>query len=156
MGQPNSWRKCSVTSVREKCVFLYRNITIEPICFIFAINYGFFAIASSELYVQKMCRVNLNYTDEVCDDIYSYKDKQETNQELVTGLQRTSKIIQAIPPLVYALIAGPWSDKHGRKPLIILGILGYVLSNIVFLINAHWFDELKAEYLLLECIQGNH
>ena len=142
------------TNIATKCRFLLRNITIEPIFFIFAFDIGIFGIASGELYIQKMCRVNLNYTDEVCDNIYAHKDKQETNQEFVTDLQRTSKIIQAVPPLIYALFAGPWSDKHGRKPLIILGIFGYVISNIVFLVNTHWFYKLKAEYLLLECLQG--
>ena len=85
----------------------------------------------------------------------AYKEMQFRNQELVTALQTNSRILQSIPPLIYALIAGPWSDRNGRKPLIFISIFGYVLANGVFLINTIWFDELRAEYLLLECIQGN-
>ncbi len=94
----------------------------------------------------------------ICDNINrnaSYKEIQLTNQEKVTALQVISRVLQSIPPLIYALIAGPWSDRHGRKPLIVISIFGYVLANGAFLINTIWFHELKAEYLLLECLQGN-
>ena len=138
----------------DKIKYIINNITLEPVCFIFAMNFGFYIIAASQLYVDKVCQVNLNHSKEICDNIYAHKEIQLDNQEKVTNLQTTSRMIQAIPPLVYSLIAGPWCDKHGRKPLIILSIFGYAIANTVFLINTIWWYELKAEYLLLECIQG--
>ena len=141
----------------EKIKFIFANITLEPVFFLFAMNFGFYAIAANQLYVDKMCQVNLNHSAEICDNINrnaSYKEIQLTNQEKVTALQVISRVLQSIPPLIYALIAGPWSDRHGRKPLIVISIFGYVLANGAFLINTIWFHELKAEYLLLECLQG--
>ena len=139
-----------------KMKFVFQNMTLEPVCFIFAMNFGFYAIAASQLYVEKMCTVNLNQTEEICENIYAHKEIQYDNQERVTRLQRTSKTIQAIPNILFPLIAGPWCDKHGRKPLIIVSIFGYAIANAMFLINTIWWYELKAEYLLLECIQGNY
>ncbi len=58
--------------------------------------------------------------------------------------------VQALPAIVYGLFAGPWSDKNGRKILIILACLGCFINNGVYIINAIWWDALKAEYLLFE------
>ena len=140
-----------------------KSITIEPAILLFSLALGFYYIAGSQLYVDKMCRVNLvveglidlNESKSTCDNIYNNKDLQIKNQERVTVLQTTSKCIQSIPPLIYALFAGPWCDRNGRKPLILISLFGYILCQAVFLINTIWYHELKAEYLLLESIQGN-
>ena len=156
-------------SLRDKMEFarktfknVYSNITIEPTMLLFALSLGFFYMSGTQLYVDKMCRVNLvregvvefNNSKEICDNIYSNKTLQIENQERVTRLQTLSRCIQAVPPLIYALLAGPWCDRHGRKPLILISLFGYILCNLSFLINTIWYHELKAEYLLLECIQG--
>ena len=141
---------------------MYANTTIEPVILILSLMWGFTYLSGSQLYVDKMCRVNLvidgviNATNskEICDNIYSNKTLQTENQERVTRLQTLSKCVQAIPPLIYALIAGPWCDKHGRKPLILISLFGYVLSSAIFVINTIWYHELRAEYLILECLQG--
>ena len=66
---------------------------------------------------------------------------------------RLPRLMQALPAVVYALLAGSWSDSHGRKSLIIFSSLGYIINNLVFIVSAHWWYELKAEYLLFECLQ---
>ena len=74
-------------------------------------------------------------------------------QKYVSTLKIYSSVLQAIPSVLFTLFAGSWSDVHGRKPLIVSSTLGYVISNLIFMINAHFFYELKAEYLLLEVRQ---
>ena len=138
-----------------KIKYICESITLEPVVFIFAMNFGFYYVAADQLYVDKMCQVNLNHSSEICDNIYAHKEIQLTNQEKVTNLKVISTVIQSIPPFLCVLIAGPWCDKHGRKPLIIITIFGYAIANTVFLINSIWFYELRAEYLMFEALQGN-
>ena len=74
-------------------------------------------------------------------------------QKYVASLQATNTVIQAVPPVIFTLLAGPWSDRNGRKFLIIFSMFGYLISNGVFIVNLYFFDELKAEYLLFESLQ---
>ena len=97
-----------------------------------------------------MCKVNLELGDEICDNIQEHKDEQVEVQKYVSTLKIYNSILQAIPSVLFALFAGSWSDVHGRKALIVSSTMGYTISNLVFMINAYFFYELKAEYLLLE------
>ena len=61
--------------------------------------------------------------------------------------------VKVIPPIIFSLFVGPWSDKHGRRYLIILPLTGYILINVCFLINVIYFDELVVEYMMVEVLQ---
>merc|ERR1719186_2300147 len=54
--------------------------------------------------------------------------------------------------VIFALFLGPWSDKAGRKILILLPFLGYIVYCITFVVNVYFFDELVVEFLWLEAL----
>ena len=55
--------------------------------------------------------------------------------------------------IVFTLLAGPATDKYGRKPLMVFSLTGYLLLNIIMLLNSVCFYQLQVEFLLLECLQ---
>ena len=61
--------------------------------------------------------------------------------------------VKGIPPIIFALFIGPWSDKFGRKFLIVFPLIGYVLYDVWFLINVIFFDYFTADWLMLEFMQ---
>ena len=140
--------------IHHQLHLIWSNITIEPVFLIFAFCYGSFSIASKELYIAKICNVNHNYSREICDHIEQHKDIQVKVHEDVATLNTYNSVIQAIPGSIFSLLAGSWSDRNGRKVLMLCSVFGYILSNGVFLLNTYYFYELKAELLLFECLQG--
>ena len=61
--------------------------------------------------------------------------------------------VKVIPPIIFSLFVGPWSDKFGRRYLIVLPLTGYIAFNAWFFINVIYFDEMVVEYLALEMFQ---
>ena len=68
--------KLSWHSVWSQIRLFFVSITIEPAYLIFAISQGLYIIVSSELYISKVCKVNLALGDEICDNIQQHRDEQ--------------------------------------------------------------------------------
>ena len=56
--------------------------------------------------------------------------------------------------MVFALFLGPWSDKAGRKRLILLPFFGNLITCLGFLLNVFFFDELYVEFLWIAEVVG--
>ena len=62
------------------------------------------------------------------------------------------RIEMSILRLVYALLAGTWSDIHGRKGLIILSVLGQILASLSYALNYLLLHQLPWQFLYLELL----
>nr|CAD7456135.1 unnamed protein product [Timema tahoe] len=56
-------------SLKEKCKHIIANITVEPILAAYILPNTLAALATQNLYLEKACRLNLNYSDRVCTEI---------------------------------------------------------------------------------------
>ena len=147
------------------------NIHLEPVVFLFFTCYGIFFVTSQQLYIEKACKVNLNYTETVCDNITHHEDVQVEAQKLVSTVQVISSseqwmisaqglngALQSLPTIVVAFFAGPLSDMFSRKPLILISLSGYILLNVIYMVNAFWFYELKVSnlnYVIIQSLRWN-
>ena len=63
---------------------IFKNITVEPIVFLFLLNAATYTIVFQNLQIEKACKINLNQTADVCDNL---KDPaNEALQNEVKGL----------------------------------------------------------------------
>jgi len=139
--------------VKNNFKHICSSIMLEPVAFLLMLFVGLILLTSQELYLMKACKVNLNFTMAQCENINNHSDVQIATQKYVSEMQAYNGLLQSAPSIILAFFAGPLSDKFGRKPLLILSLLGYLILSVVFLINSVWFEELKVEYLLFECLQ---
>ena len=70
---------------------------------------------------------------------------QIETQQFVSELQAYNGMLQSAPGLLFTVVAGPLTDSWGRRPLILSALLGHLLLNIILLVNAVWFIELKVK-----------
>ena len=142
------------SNLREQVMKVLRNISIEPSVLLYTITSGLGSIVAQDLYIQKVCLVNLEFPDDVCKDIQKHEEEQQEVQEYVSGFKIYKILFRSLPTIIFTLLAGPWSDEHGRKPVIVLALLGHLLANLSFLTSAYFFHDLRAEYLLFELLES--
>ena len=58
-------------------------------------------------------------------------------------------MLQCMPVMMFVMIAGPLTDNYGRKPLILSALVGYLILDLVFLVNSLWFYQLKVGTVIL-------
>lgn len=141
-------------SVSDKCLDVLRNITVEPSMLLFIMAAMISMLTTQNVSLEKACRVNLNFTDEVCTSMrLQEKDNQNeferSVQRLITKLTAQRTYISATFPTLMALFVGSYSDKTGhRKLFLLVPVTGQLLMCISNMINVYFFNELKLEVLI--------
>lgn len=140
---------------KERLTIIKDNITVEPIMLCYIMPSVLASLTTQNLNLEKACRVNLGYSDEVCNALYlrqtdNYTEQEANVQLLTASIQGWKNVMQTIIPAILVLFVGAWSDKTGkRKACILLPIFGEFLSCIGFLFNTYFFYELPVEVAAL-------
>ncbi|XP_063890216.1 lysosomal proton-coupled steroid conjugate and bile acid symporter SLC46A3 [Helicoverpa armigera] len=146
--------KAPTLSFSEKLVDVFKNITLEPSLLLFVVSAMIIVTASQNLNLEKACRVNLNFTDEICDslksqNIESQNEYERETQKLLSRAMSWKTYLSATIPCILALFVGSFSDKTGhRKFFIAISIIGQLLIGINNMINVYFFRELTLEVLV--------
>eukprot|EP00092_Neocalanus_flemingeri_P016667 GFUD01018030.1.p1 GENE.GFUD01018030.1~~GFUD01018030.1.p1 ORF type:complete len:510 (-),score=61.02 GFUD01018030.1:1014-2492(-) len=121
-------------------------ITIEPAIFMQTFTWGLQMVITQNLIIEKVCR-DLDYSAEVCAKIDNFPEAEDDVQTKVSEFNMAFSMLSALPSIVLALFIGPWSDKNGRKPVMLLPLMGYIVSTFVWVLNVYYM-EWPAKYLL--------
>ncbi|XP_023322314.1 uncharacterized protein LOC111696803 isoform X2 [Eurytemora carolleeae] len=96
---------------------------------------------NTQLWEEKVCKITLNFTDEVCNALTDPRFQQENDQvqKTVNLYQIYDSYFESIPQALIALYLGPLSDK-GRKRVMLIPFIGHFLSSIMSLLNIFFFS----------------
>ena len=136
--------------IKRLLISAWNNLTIEPVVFFCLTSFGLSTVTRANLLLDKACYVKLNYTEEICKNLTG--DYLTEAEKVVTDYERTLNLAASGPRILFTLLAGPWSDKHGRKLLIMMPLIGQALATLTYILNVKFFFQLPFEALYMECI----
>ncbi|XP_068630509.1 probable peptidoglycan muropeptide transporter SLC46 [Battus philenor] len=142
-------------TIRQRLKHIKDNVTVEPIMICYIIPSVLASIATQNLNLEKTCRVNLNFSEEICEalklrETENYTDYEEEVQTFTAGIQAWKNVVQTAIPVFIILFVGAWSDKTGkRKACILMPIVGEFMTCIGLMINYYFFYELPVEFTAL-------
>ncbi|XP_041987003.1 solute carrier family 46 member 3 [Aricia agestis] len=113
----------------------YTYVTVEPPMFLYMMAYMITSVIEQTFYVFQACRVNHGQPEDVCYNIQDYEDINKEVQVTVSTFHQWNGIAANIIPLLLAFFLGTYSDKRGRKVLLLVGLLGKLYFSIVITLN---------------------
>ncbi|XP_047117297.1 proton-coupled folate transporter-like isoform X4 [Schistocerca piceifrons] len=135
----------------EKIHYIVTNITVEPLAILYCMPLLLTSFATSNLNLEKACRVNLEYNSTVCDaitarNISELKEEETKIQTVVANMQNWRNILRFSVPAIFIIFIGSWSDRtNKRKPLLLFPIFGELLSSIGLLLCTYYYLEWPVE-----------
>ena len=69
-------------SISEYWRLFWQNLTIEPVVFFYLMSVGLISVIRPTLLLDKACRIKLNFTEEICDDLEKYNKTEEVQKEV--------------------------------------------------------------------------
>lgn len=135
----------------QKFRHLVKNITVEPMLACYIVPCVLAQIATQNLNLEKACRVNLNYSDEICSALASrhtqnYTREETEVQQLVANMSIWRSMVASLIPAILIMFLGSWSDRiRRRKPFMLMPIMGELMTSVSLILCVYFFYELPME-----------
>ncbi|KPJ15905.1 Proton-coupled folate transporter [Papilio machaon] len=135
----------------ERLRHIKNNITVEPLLAGLIIPSVISRFAMSNFNLDKACRVNLDFGDEICTALVkrtsnNYSVWEKEVQKLISSIDIWKSVIHTSLPCILIMFLGAWSDRTGkRKICILLPIFGEFVTSINNLINVYFFYEIPVQ-----------
>ena len=128
----------------------FRKITVEPVLFFYMLCTFMSYPLVQQLAFKKICQDK--YDAEICQNLT--KSEEDFVHEKTSKWILYQSISLMVPSIAASLILGSWSDKVGRKIVLILPSVGSVLLYINYMLNLGYFS-LDVNFILIGvCISG--
>ncbi|XP_015903679.2 proton-coupled folate transporter isoform X2 [Parasteatoda tepidariorum] len=138
--------RCSVTGRSFKFI---KSMRIEPVMFLFMFSSVLNSTFLTNLIMDKGCLLHYNYSQNVCDNLHNQSNEMHRNKVEMIANNYNLYLSFLVPVGAFMVIfLAPWSDKYGRKPLLIYGLIGFVINDMGIILCTIYFHS-KLEYVLL-------
>lgn len=128
----------------------FRKITVEPVLFFYMLCTIMSVQLAQQLAFNKICQDK--YDAETCKNLT--KSQEDFVHEKTSKWILYQSVSLMVPSIAASLILGSWSDKVGRKTVLILPSIGSVLLYINYMLNVGYFS-LDVNFILIGvCISG--
>ncbi|XP_063602532.1 lysosomal proton-coupled steroid conjugate and bile acid symporter SLC46A3-like [Penaeus indicus] len=117
---------------------MMRNVTLEPMLFLKMVAEGNYGVVADTLEIDRICRVNLNYSQEDClnMDDGNHTEVQVAVQRVQNVFNYNQNLMDSLLPLAVVIFMGSLSDQYGRKPPMLSVLAGFVAVSLLYLLTA--------------------
>lgn len=133
------------------------SITVEPVMLVDGACKEAMLIYTENVQMNRICSVKLGYSPEVCANLTAHPQESISVQREFSLFAFYNSILMSIPPLIFILFMGAWSDKYGRKiPLLVTmgGHMIYAAGNLLVHWQTTWPVEVLYPVTLFEALGG--
>ncbi|XP_024937758.1 uncharacterized protein LOC107264716 isoform X4 [Cephus cinctus] len=110
-----------------------RYIMVEPPIMMLLFAETMTGAVLTDLIVYQSCTVSLKLNETLCQLLHTNSSSQEAAaieakvQPYASIVLMYAFLLRTVLPSLLSLFLGPWSDKYGRKPLLVSGYMGPVI-----------------------------
>ncbi|XP_053624035.1 probable peptidoglycan muropeptide transporter SLC46 isoform X2 [Plodia interpunctella] len=104
------------------------------------------SVIEQTFYVYKACTVNHGYSSEICYNISNYEDINNEVQLTISTFHQWNGVAGHIVPVFLAFFLGSYSDKRGRKSILLAGLLGKLYFSAMITLNT--IKDWPVEYVI--------
>ncbi|XP_017080393.1 proton-coupled folate transporter [Drosophila eugracilis] len=126
---------------RTACQWVWhvvKSISVEPTMFLYMFAFMITSVVEQNFFLYKSCRVNNNFTEEVCRNLNKAEYQEFKEQSMLTNawFLQWENISAHIFPIILALFLGSFSDRRGRKLPLLMGLVGKFIYSSMIVVNA--------------------
>ncbi|XP_053677067.1 proton-coupled folate transporter-like [Anopheles nili] len=114
-----------------------RFCTFEPILVLLCFGISVSGVVLADQIIYQSCVVTLGYDRALCAQLGTKSNSTEVAQletivqPFAARIGMVNTILMSVLPALCALLMGPWSDKYGRKPAMIVPSVGFITTYVM-------------------------
>ncbi|XP_077266031.1 putative peptidoglycan muropeptide transporter SLC46 isoform X1 [Temnothorax americanus] len=121
-----------------------RYLLVQPPIVLLLLALSMSGTILTDLIVYRTCTTTLKINKTECLILHNNSSSQEALrinsmvQPYASLIVMGKSFMDSISPSILSLFLGPWSDKYGRKPVLLLGYISTSLNYLLLSVMANW------------------